>query len=236
MNNPVCACLTTPTMAEAKPAQPIDPAVDIGHVHLKVADIDRALDFYVGVLGFELMTRMGTGRRVLSPRAAITTTSGSTRGSRGAAHRRPRGTPACFTRRSAIRPAARSPRRCVRVSEAGVPARRRLRPRRQRGPLSPRPRPERARALPGPPAGEWQRDPSTRRSSRCSPSPSTSAACSPSSTNRSLTGSQGRLRAVVGPELPQPQIGLNDVLRRRARIARPRRARAPTARRAGSRP
>jgi catechol 2,3-dioxygenase len=31
----------------------IDPCVDIGHVHLKVADIQRALDFYVGVLGFE---------------------------------------------------------------------------------------------------------------------------------------------------------------------------------------
>lgn len=32
---------------------------DIGHVHLKVSDIDRALDFYVGVLGFELMQRLG---------------------------------------------------------------------------------------------------------------------------------------------------------------------------------
>jgi catechol 2,3-dioxygenase len=38
---------------------PIDPGVDIGHVHLKVSDIDRALAFYVGVLGFELMARMG---------------------------------------------------------------------------------------------------------------------------------------------------------------------------------
>jgi catechol 2,3-dioxygenase len=37
----------------------IDPGVDIGHVHLKVADIDRALSFYVGVLGFEVMARMG---------------------------------------------------------------------------------------------------------------------------------------------------------------------------------
>jgi catechol 2,3-dioxygenase len=37
----------------------IDPRVDIGHVHLKVSDIDRALDFYVGVLGFELMQRHG---------------------------------------------------------------------------------------------------------------------------------------------------------------------------------
>ena len=38
---------------------PIDPGVDIGHVHLKVSDIDRALDFYVGVLGFDVMARMG---------------------------------------------------------------------------------------------------------------------------------------------------------------------------------
>ena len=36
----------------------IDPRTHIGHVHLKVADIGRALDFYVGVLGFELQQRM----------------------------------------------------------------------------------------------------------------------------------------------------------------------------------
>jgi len=40
-------------------SSPIDPRVDIGHVHLKVADIERALGFYVGVLGFELQQRMG---------------------------------------------------------------------------------------------------------------------------------------------------------------------------------
>jgi catechol 2,3-dioxygenase len=40
-------------------AEPIDPRVGIGHVHLKVADIDRALDFYCGVLGFELQQRIG---------------------------------------------------------------------------------------------------------------------------------------------------------------------------------
>ena len=40
-------------------SEPIDPRVDIGHVHLKVADIQRALDFYVGVLGFEVMHRYG---------------------------------------------------------------------------------------------------------------------------------------------------------------------------------
>ncbi len=37
----------------------IDPRVDIGHVHLKVADIDRSLAFYNGVLGFEVMQRFG---------------------------------------------------------------------------------------------------------------------------------------------------------------------------------
>ena len=40
-------------------AAAIDPRTDIGHVHLKVADIERALGFYVGVLGFELQQRMG---------------------------------------------------------------------------------------------------------------------------------------------------------------------------------
>jgi catechol 2,3-dioxygenase len=39
---------------------PIDPRVRIGHVHLKVADLERALGFYCGVLGFELTQRYGT--------------------------------------------------------------------------------------------------------------------------------------------------------------------------------
>jgi catechol 2,3-dioxygenase len=38
---------------------PIDAGADIGHVHLKVADLDRALGFYCGVLGFELQARIG---------------------------------------------------------------------------------------------------------------------------------------------------------------------------------
>jgi catechol 2,3-dioxygenase len=46
--------------------EPIDPGVDIGHVHLKVADIDRALDFYCGVLGFELMARLGDDAAFIS--------------------------------------------------------------------------------------------------------------------------------------------------------------------------
>jgi catechol 2,3-dioxygenase len=37
----------------------IDPRVDIGHVHLKVADLERALAFWEGVLGFEVQHRYG---------------------------------------------------------------------------------------------------------------------------------------------------------------------------------
>jgi catechol 2,3-dioxygenase len=40
--------------------RPVDPGVSIGHVHLKVADLDRALAFYCGVLGFELTQRYGS--------------------------------------------------------------------------------------------------------------------------------------------------------------------------------
>src|SRR5438067_10822957 len=39
--------------------RPIAPGAHIGHVHLKVSDLTRALDFYCGVLGFELMQRFG---------------------------------------------------------------------------------------------------------------------------------------------------------------------------------
>ena len=47
-------------------AKPIDPRVGIGHVHLKVADLDRALNFYCGVLGFELQQRFGTQAAFIS--------------------------------------------------------------------------------------------------------------------------------------------------------------------------
>lgn len=45
---------------------PIDERVRIGHGHLKVADLDRALEFYCGVLGFELMQRIGNDAAFLS--------------------------------------------------------------------------------------------------------------------------------------------------------------------------
>lgn len=38
---------------------PLHPGVRIGHVHLKVADLERSLAFYCGVLGFQLMQRYG---------------------------------------------------------------------------------------------------------------------------------------------------------------------------------
>jgi catechol 2,3-dioxygenase len=44
----------------------IDPRVEIGHVHLKVADLDRALAFYEGVLGFEITQRIGHSAVFLS--------------------------------------------------------------------------------------------------------------------------------------------------------------------------
>ncbi|MCG5246298.1 VOC family protein [Methylorubrum extorquens] len=40
-------------------SEPIHPGTRIGHVHLKVADLERALGFYCGVLGFALMQRFG---------------------------------------------------------------------------------------------------------------------------------------------------------------------------------
>ncbi len=47
-------------------ARPIDPGVRIGHVHLKVADLERSLAFYCDVLGFELTQRYGPGAAFIS--------------------------------------------------------------------------------------------------------------------------------------------------------------------------
>lgn len=49
----------TPRPEAAATSRPVDPRVRIGHVHLKVADLDRALAFYTGVLGFTLTQRYG---------------------------------------------------------------------------------------------------------------------------------------------------------------------------------
>src|ERR1700688_738418 len=48
------------------PPYTAEPAVRIGHVHLKVANLDRALGFYRGILGFEIMQRIGDSAVFLS--------------------------------------------------------------------------------------------------------------------------------------------------------------------------
>ncbi len=99
---------------------PIDPRVDIGHVHLKVSDLERALEFYCGVLGLELTTRYG-------PEAAFISAGGyhhhiglNTRESRGGS-RPPPGTTGLY------HVAIRYPDRrtladaLLRLQKAGVP-------------------------------------------------------------------------------------------------------------------
>ena len=49
-----------------QPSRPIEAGVRIGHVHLKVADLDRALAFYCGVLGFEITQRLGSQAAFIS--------------------------------------------------------------------------------------------------------------------------------------------------------------------------
>ena len=44
-----------PIEPEVRSERPIDPKVRIGHVHLRTADIDRVRDFYVGILGFDVV-------------------------------------------------------------------------------------------------------------------------------------------------------------------------------------
>ncbi len=48
------------------PVTPIGPNVRIGHVHLKVANLERAIAFYSGVLGFELTVKYGDSAAFLS--------------------------------------------------------------------------------------------------------------------------------------------------------------------------
>lgn len=48
-----------PNYAQIAPHSPIAAGTRIGHVHLKVSNLERALGFYVGVLGFDLVTTYG---------------------------------------------------------------------------------------------------------------------------------------------------------------------------------
>ena len=51
---------------ENRAALPIDSQVRMGHVHLKVSNLERAIRFYCDVLGFELVQRMGDQAAFLS--------------------------------------------------------------------------------------------------------------------------------------------------------------------------
>lgn len=57
--------MTIPSKTENAPLS-VDPQVRVGHVHLKVADLERALGFYQGVLGLEVMQRVGGSAAFLS--------------------------------------------------------------------------------------------------------------------------------------------------------------------------
>ena len=53
-------------MKKSKSTQTLDPKTTIGHVHLKVSDLERSVNFYRNVLGFELMTGVGNQAAFLS--------------------------------------------------------------------------------------------------------------------------------------------------------------------------
>jgi catechol 2,3-dioxygenase len=57
---------TQDRIADTTLDRPIEAGTRIGHVHLKVADLDRALAFYRGVLGFELIQRYGDSAAFIS--------------------------------------------------------------------------------------------------------------------------------------------------------------------------
>jgi catechol-2,3-dioxygenase len=80
---------------------PIDPAVRIGHVHLKVANLERALGFYRDVLGFAVTQRMGQQAAFLSAGGYHHHIGLNTWESAGG--RRRRGRRGCITWRSCIR-------------------------------------------------------------------------------------------------------------------------------------
>jgi len=69
MNTTTTSATGSATIAAGQPARtapPLDPGVRIGHVHLKVADLDRAITFYRDVLGFAVTQRFGRSAAFLS--------------------------------------------------------------------------------------------------------------------------------------------------------------------------
>jgi hypothetical protein len=88
---------------------PIDARARIGHVHLKVADIDRALAFYCGVLGFALVSRYGAEAAFIAAGDYHHHIGLNTWEDR----RRRAGRRACFIWPSSIRQEPPSPTRCA---------------------------------------------------------------------------------------------------------------------------
>jgi len=128
-------------------AAPVNAGARIGHVHLKVADINRALAFYCDVLGFELMQRLGAQAAFVSAGGYHHHIGLNTWESRGGAAPAPGTTglyhlAILYPTRAALGAALRQDS-----------ARRRLRSRRQRGDLSARSGRQRRRALLGSAAG-----------------------------------------------------------------------------------
>ena len=131
---------------------PIVAGTRIGHVHLKVADLDRALAFYCGVLGFELTQRLSSGAAFISAGGYHHHIGLNTWESKGG-HPPPPGTTGLFHTAILYPTRAGARRRPLSPDQRRHRARRRQRPRRQRGALSARPRRERRRALLGPAEG-----------------------------------------------------------------------------------
>ena len=139
-------------------ARPIDPGTKIGHVHLKVADLERALAFYCGVLGFELTARYGTQAAFISAGGYHHHIGLNTWESRGGKPPPP-GSTGLFHIGDPLSDAGRARRCAPPPDRRRRSARRGQRPRRQRGALSARSRRERRRALLGPAEGQVAEEP-----------------------------------------------------------------------------
>ena len=118
----------------------------IGHVHLKVADIDRALAFYQGVLGFDLIMRLGDSAAFVSAggyhhHIGLNTWHSRARHAAAAAPHRPLSLRDPVSRRARDLASGGPPRHRRRRAAAG-----RRRPRRQRIDLPGRPGRQRHRA------------------------------------------------------------------------------------------
>ena len=100
----------------------LDSRVDIGHVHLKVANLDRALGFWRDVLGFEEQARMGDQAAFISAGGYHHHIGLNTWESAGGS-RLPPEQRVCITWLSGSRTARRSRKRCTGFSGAGSSSR-----------------------------------------------------------------------------------------------------------------